>query len=54
MCMHLHFPKLNNIIIISTCGSFYGNIVSVSKKSGISKRTVFLKDGLAKYDISAG
>ena len=24
------------------------------RSQGISKRTVFLKDGLAKYDISAG
>ena len=37
-----------------TCGRYHGNIVSVSKKSGISKGTVFLNDGLAKYDISAG
>ena len=38
----------------STRGRYYGNIVSISKKSGISKRTVFLKDGLAKYNVSPG
>ena len=39
----------------STCCHYCGNIVSVSKKSGgFPKRTVFLKDGLVKYDVSAG
>ena len=32
--------------------SYYGNIISVSKV--IFKMTALLKDGLAKYDISAG
>ena len=32
---------------------YYGIIISVSKKLGISKKADFLKDGLAKYDISA-
>ena len=38
----------------STCGHYYGNIISVSKKSGgFPKGLVFLKDGLVKYDVSA-
>ena len=39
----------------NTHGRYYGNIISVSKMSGgFPKGLVFLKDGLTKYDVSAG
>ena len=37
----------------SARGRYYGNIVAFLGAQGISKRTAFLKDGLAKYDVSA-
>ena len=37
-----------------TRGRYYGNIVSVSKKSGGFPKGLCLKDGLAKYDVGAG
>ena len=43
---------LNEFMLVRS-DHYYGNIVSVSKKSGISK-TVFLMDGLVKYDDSVG
>ena len=37
-----------------TRGCYNGNVVSVSKKSGDFQKDCFLKDGLAKYDVTAG